>query len=92
MLIHDAAVTFVVVYDAFVNWLIFLAVTVTIVALAAVATGAWGVQALRRWVHAPQAATDSPEVAPVLHDAPKPVDANTAPHVPSWARTEEEAA
>jgi hypothetical protein len=72
---------------ALAGWLIFLAVVVTMLALAAIVTGAWGVNAVRGWLRGPVAASDGPEVP----REPQPAhSASQAPprRTPSWARTD----
>ena len=52
-LFFEAVDTAVTLAHAVVGWLIFLATVATILVLAAIATGAWGVNVLRRRVATP---------------------------------------
>lgn len=55
---------------------------------AAIATGAWGVNALRGWLREPVAASDAPEAPRGLRSAPGAPRRRSARPVPAWARTD----
>lgn len=83
----EAVDTAVVLAKALVGWLIFIAVTASILAIAAIACGAWAVDLAwgrlwRRWRSA--AVSEAPEPPP----SPKRSHARTAPRTPSWAHTQ----
>ena len=81
----EAVDTAITLGRAFVGWLIFFAVVATILTLAAIATGAWAVDAARgrlnghrRTAHTPEAPREPREA----HNAPQ------GPRTPSWAHTQ----
>lgn len=79
----EAVDTLIVLIRAAVGWLIFFAVVASILALAAVACGAWAVDLAWGWLYRWARGTDPAETAPEL--APR---GRTRRRVPSWAHTQ----
>lgn len=77
-------------------WIAVFAFVGTVVLLSGLACGTWAVKRAWRALSGPCGASDAPEVAPDVHDAPEALSARTepraAPHSPSWAHTDKEAA
>lgn len=87
MIVHEAATTFVAVYDALIGWLIFAATVGSILVLAAIATGARGGRAAWSWLYARLRAEEPPDGPGEPRNVPEASQRRTR-HTPSWARTD----
>lgn len=88
MIIHEAATTLVTLTNALIGWIIFLAVTASILALAAIACGAWAVDAAWGWLYARIRPAHDDAETPEPGQAPRTPERRTGRHVPSWAHTQ----
>lgn len=74
---------------AIVAWIAVFAAVGTVVLLSGLALGMWAVKRAWRALSGPCGASDAPEAAPDVRDAPEPADGRTAPR---WAHDEQGAA
>lgn len=89
-LLFEAVDTAIAVHDAIVQWLIVLAVVGSILVLAAVACGAWGIRAAVDTLSARQTGeqpTEAPREPHDAHSAPRG-PSQPARHTPAWAHTD----
>lgn len=84
----EAVDTLIALISAAFGWLIFLAVTAAILALAAVACGAWAVNTAWGALYGRWRGADGPEVESEPQSSPDPSDARTGRRVPKWAHTQ----
>jgi hypothetical protein len=82
-LFFEAVDTAITLGRAAIGWLIFFGVAATMFVLAAIATGAWGVNALRRRLRARPATEQTPDGPSEPREPHKP-----EPRTPSWAHTQ----
>lgn len=88
VIVHEAATTFTTLIDALIGWITFLAVTASILALAAIACGAWAVDLAWGWLYArARPARDAAET-PEPEQPPRAPERRTRRRVPSWAHTQ----
>lgn len=84
----EAVDTLITLIQAAVGWLIFLAVTGAILALAAVACGAWAVDTAWGRLWGRVRGSDGVEAPSEPEQPPRPPDGRTGRRTPSWAHTQ----
>lgn len=87
-LLVEAVDTAIALGRAVIGWLIFLAVTASILALAAVACGAWAVNTAWGALYGRWRGAEGPEVESEPQPSAKPTDGRTGRRVPKWAHTQ----
>lgn len=87
-MIAEAIDTAITIAWALAGWVIFFATVAAILALAAVATGAWGVRALWRRTAGPSWARGRLRARIHAHRRVQAPQARTAPHAPLWSHSQ----
>lgn len=84
----EAVDTLTALIRAAFGWLIFFAVTGSILALAAIACGAWAVDTAWGWLWGRVRAADGVDAPSEPEQPPRPPDGRTGRRTPTWAHTQ----